>query len=65
MKERTTLFSANHLALMHGLSINPTPSRATDSEAGWSLNHHPEKARQHGRRPHWWLSLLHLFAKTP
>lgn len=32
MKNRATLFNANHLALMHGLRINPTTSRL--SEAG-------------------------------
>ncbi|NJN54377.1 MAG: hypothetical protein HC804_06245 [Anaerolineae bacterium] len=64
MKERTTLFNARHLALMHGLSINPTPSRRPESEADWREGHHPEQEQRHGRRSHWWLLLLHLFTKT-
>ncbi|GIK54762.1 MAG: hypothetical protein HND44_04920 [Chloroflexi bacterium] len=62
MKNRNTLFNANHLALMHGLSINPTPARRT--EADWQKDDERESARRHGRRPHWWLLLLHLFTKT-
>lgn len=61
MKNRNTLFSANHLALMHGLSINPTPARA---EADRRLIYQQEKARRNNRRrPQWRLWLLPLVAK--
>lgn len=57
MKNRNTLFSANHLALMHGLSINPTPARA---EANRHLAHQAEKAQRNSRRPPWRLWRLPL-----
>lgn len=64
MKNRNTLFNANHLALMHGLSINPTPTRTVHAEADRRLAHHQEKTRRTSRRrPPWRLWLLPLFAK--
>jgi hypothetical protein len=53
MKKETTLFNARHLALMHGLSINPTPRHTVEPIADDGEN--PRPAR---RRSRLWLVLL-------
>ncbi len=63
MKNQTTLFNANHLALIHGLSINPTPSRTSEAENDRSASRRQEHVRQHNGRFQWPLLLLHLVAK--
>lgn len=63
MKNRNTLFNANHLALMHGLSINPTPARRAGTEDDWSTGRKQENTRQGNGRFHWPLFLLYLVAK--
>jgi hypothetical protein len=63
MKNRTTLFNANHLALMHGLSINPTPSRLFSAEDEQGISRKQENIRHRHGRSHWLLSLLHLIAR--
>ncbi|MCL4266406.1 MAG: hypothetical protein KJ069_24595 [Anaerolineae bacterium] len=63
MKNRTTLFNANHLALMHGLSINPTPARLADAEDDWGTSRRQENVRRRNGRFHWPLFLLPLITK--
>lgn len=64
MKTRTTLFNANQLALMHGLSLNPVSPRVAAASAAQSGQDNVEKRYWHGRYASWRLFLLQIVTKV-